>query len=123
MLWLLLALGGVGDLPVLHLDHAKAVSVKPLNPNVIVCTTPNPLGFVRQIVADGDAGEVTSVLYETRCGKVGNTDPWSADFVETVEWARFISTGNIDRGTVEVVRLRRGSSFYYGAAEDFRVGI
>lgn len=120
---LLTVVSSSAGLPVPHLDHSKAVSVRPLNANVVVCTTPNPLGFVRQIVAaNPTTGDTMSVLYDTRCSRIGSTGPWSADFVETAEWSRFISTGNVAHGTIEVVRLRKGSAYFYGAVEDFRVG-
>lgn len=118
--------GGVLNLPVM--DHARAIEVRPISSDVIMCAAADALPIARQLAElHPDDPETDRAMTAGGCMQTFSTDPMLADFQEDVDWIGSITPPRMVRGRLRVVRVRSTvslgasgemDSYYYVAADD-----
>lgn len=106
LLALLLAAGP--NVPVI--DHAKAVRVRPINRDVVMCHTPTALPLARLATQalnerNADYG-YDKIMANGGCMPVFSTDALYADFQEDVAWTGALRPPQMLSGVIRVVRVR-----------------
>lgn len=103
---LAVALGGA-TLPVPVIDHAKAIEVRPVSREVVMCASADALPLVRLLMQQDPNSLVTDrAMTAGGCTQTFSTDPMQADFQEDVDWMGVVDPPKMLRGTLRVVRVR-----------------
>lgn len=127
---ILLAMLLAAGLNVPVIDHTKAVQVKPINKDVVMCHTPTALPLARLATKALNERNIDygydKIMANGGCMPVFSTDALYADFQEDVAWTGALKPPQMLSGVMRVVRVRfavelgntKIDAYAYIAAED-----
>lgn len=94
----------------ISIDHSKAELYRPVNGDVIACTSENGLPLLHRILAAEARSGLNlgseRMMKSEGCMPLLSTDPIKVDFVETVRWKGAVIVPKIESGADKIARGR-----------------